>query len=315
MKFHRILLTLFLISTMALLANAQAWRGKGRLTGSVKDTQGKPIEGVAVKLSNDRLQASTEVKTDSKGKWAIAGITGGTWNIDFSKEGYTPKGISTGVLELGYNKSIDIQLEPGKVSTAAGGAPEKKAVPGLDLVQEGNRLVEAKDYAGAVAKFQQAMQVNPDFFELWGDIGQAYERMNKLDEAVDAYKKLLEKQPENKQALMSIANIWLEKKNLDEAKKTLSTLKDEDLTDAGFLYNLGASFYNANDMKDAAHYLQLATQISPQMGDAYLQLGFALASPQLNDKEGAKKAFQKVIELDPNSENAKAAQEYLASMK
>jgi tetratricopeptide (TPR) repeat protein len=314
MKFNRILLTLFFICSVALLANAQAWRGKGRLTGVVTDTQGKPIEGVVVKLANERLQAGTELKTDSKGKWAIAGIAGGTWNIDFSKEGYTSRSISSGVLELSYNKPIELKLEPAKVSTAAGGT-EKKAVPGLDLVQEGNRLVEAKDYAGAIAKFQQAMQLNPDFFELWGDIGQAYERTNQLDQAVDAYKKLLEKQPENKQALMSIANIWLQKKNLDEAKKVLSTLKDEDLTDAGFLYNLGASFYNANDMKDAARYLQLATQVNPQMGDAYLQLGFALASPQINDKEGAKKAFQKVIELDPNSENAKAAQEYLASMK
>ena len=314
MKFHRILLTLFLISTMALLANAQAWKGKGRLTGVVKDNQGKPLEGVLVKLSNERLQAGTEVKTDSKGHWGIGGISGGTWNIDFSKDGYEPRAISTGVLELSYNKPIELSLEPAKASTAAGGT-EKKAVPGLDLVQEGNRLVEAKDYAGGIAKFQQAMQVNPSFFELWGDIGQAYERSNQLDQALDAYKKLLEKQPENKQALMSIANIWLEKKNLDEAKKALSSLKDEDLTDAGFCYNLGASFYNANDMKDAAHYLQKAIEINPTMGDAYLQLGFALASPQMNDKEGAKKAFQKVIELDPSSENAKTAQEYLASMK
>ena len=49
------------------------------------------------------------------------------------------------------------------------------------------------------------------------------------------------------------------------------------------------------------------------MTDAWLQLGFAYYALAAIDK--AKEALQKVIQLEPGSDNAKSAQEFIDSMQ
>ena len=80
---------LFLIFTILLagLAFSQSYRGQGRLTGIVTDQDGKPIEGVRVKLFSVKAAQGLEVMTDAKGEWKAMYIRGGAWNIDFDKAG------------------------------------------------------------------------------------------------------------------------------------------------------------------------------------------------------------------------------------
>jgi Carboxypeptidase regulatory-like domain len=67
----------------AAALSAQVWPGgNGRLDGTVVDQNGNPIADATVQL---RLKGQgPDLETDKKGKWAILGITGGTWNVDVS---------------------------------------------------------------------------------------------------------------------------------------------------------------------------------------------------------------------------------------
>ena len=71
----------------AASVRAQDWRGMGRLAGTVVDDTGAPIEGVTVKAVRGESNAGPTVKTNKKGEFVLAGINGGSWNIDFDKPG------------------------------------------------------------------------------------------------------------------------------------------------------------------------------------------------------------------------------------
>src|SRR5688500_5470278 len=77
-------------------AEAQEWRGMGRVGGKVVDESGKPIEGVTVKatLPEAGNRGPDAIKSNSKGDWAIGGITGGRWALDFEKEGYETRHLA-----------------------------------------------------------------------------------------------------------------------------------------------------------------------------------------------------------------------------
>src|ERR1044071_8145283 len=99
MKINRFLLFLFLLCLFANFAYSQSGpaKGRGRVRGTVKDQSGQPIEGVIVHFEQKSLGAEFDVKTDKKGQWTANGIAGGTWNIDFKKEGFGTKQISSDI--------------------------------------------------------------------------------------------------------------------------------------------------------------------------------------------------------------------------
>lgn len=308
----QVLICLFVILSLAVCASIDAQtgaaKGKARIKGIITDTEGKPLEGVTVSLSSEKLGTSFEVQTDAKGSFMISGMAGGPWNIDFLKEGYSARRISTQVTELGYNKSIDLQLEK-KVMVA----PPQERKPGLDLVEEGNNLREAKDFPGAIAKYEAALQVNPALFAVYGDIARIYNETGDTDKAIDAFNKFIEKDPTNAEAKIELATLLISKNKVEEANKVLAETDLSGITNPYTIYNVGVGLYNAKQSEEAIKYWEKAVTLDPKMTDAYLQIGFAYFSLKNMDK--AKEAFHKVIEIEPGSDNAKSAQEMLDTMK
>jgi len=294
-----------------------AAKGKGRIKGTIKDEQGKPIGGVTVRFSSDKIGTSFDVTSDDKGVWVVNGISAANWNVDFIKEGYDDKKLFTQISELGYNKPMEITMHASAQAPPAaaggGGGNQAKATPGLDLVREGNTLKDNKDYPGAIAKYEAALQANPNLFMVYGDIGESYEANKQPDKAIEAYKKVLEKDPANAQAKVDIARLLLQQKNIEEAKKTLADVDWSKVTDASELYNLGVDFYNLKETQDAIKYWEQAVSVDPKMSEAFLQIGLAYYAAGNSAK--AKENLQKCIALDPNSDSAKQAQELLATIK
>jgi tetratricopeptide (TPR) repeat protein len=307
-RFMFCLLAVFLVF-MALDSNAQtgAAKGKGRASGNVTGPDGKGLEGATVQFTSDKLKTSFELKTDNKGHFGVAGIAGGPWNIDFVKEGYATKRISVQVSELGYNKPINVQLEAATAKAAAA------QTPGMKLLLEGDTLLQSKDYAGAIAKYEAAIQANPALFKAYGNIGNLYMESNQPDKAIEAYKLFLAKEPANQDIKLNIATAYLKQGNIEEAKKALADLQPAQLTNVSALYNVGVGFYNAKETAEAIKYWEMVVARDPSNSDAHLQLGFAYYGQNQPDK--AKQELQKVIDLDPNSENAKSAKEMLDTMK
>src|SRR5512139_996557 len=111
---HRVLVGLLAVVLIATVVEAQGWRGMGRVAGKVTDDEGKPLADVVVKLSLPGA-GGTEVKTNSKGEWAIGGIGRGDWNVDFEKPGYDVVRISVSISEYSRIPPVETKLKKSAV--------------------------------------------------------------------------------------------------------------------------------------------------------------------------------------------------------
>ncbi len=317
-RFLYLWITILVFCAGVPLAGAQAWRGHGRVTGKVTDTKKNPIDGVIVKFNSSKIAASTEVKTNKNGEWTINGIHGGDWDVDFVKEGYQTKAISANLFEASYNPPIEVQMEPAQVASTAvegsgGGGPK------LAKASEGRTLMEQMDYDGAIAKFQEALVENPAVYQIYGDIASAYRQKGDTEKAIENYKLFMEKETAagvttpNQHVRIDLASLYLEKRDLAGAEKYLSMVDESAITDPSIFYNLGVSYYTAQNLDKAISYFEKSVQLDPKYVDGYYQLGLVYMAKNNNAK--AVENFKKVIEIDPNSDAAKEVQEFIDVLK
>lgn len=298
---------------------AQAWRGKGRMSGTVKDVNGNPLEGVVVKFDSAKLQSGTQLTTDKKGAWLMAGIQGGEWSVSFIKEGYKTETRDWNVSSYEYNKPQEIVLQSASGgSVAVGSQPKTPVGPDVTEVLDGRTLLEQKDYAGAIGKFQDGLAKNPTMYQIYGDIAKAQYEAGQPDDAIKSYEMYLQKDKEagnvmpNQQVLLAIVGIYMDKKDMVNAKKYMEGVDESVITDPTIFYNLGVSSTNAGDIDGAIKFFEKSVGVDPKFTDGYYQLAISYVGKANNAK--AIENFKKVIELDPTSDAAKDAQDFIKMM-
>src|ERR1041385_6421085 len=66
---------------MLAVAVAASGQTAGRITGTIKDPDGKPIKGATVRATNEAVNALITSTTDEKGRFAMIGVRSGRWTI------------------------------------------------------------------------------------------------------------------------------------------------------------------------------------------------------------------------------------------
>lgn len=303
--------------TVAALAAGQGWhQGKGRLEGSVTGTKGEPIAGATVALRLDGQ--GPDLKTDEKGRWAILGINGGSWELDVSAPGYQSRKITVTVSEITRIPPMAIQLEPEVQQqpaqevpiTVGGKAISKEAAEALE---KGDAASQAKNYAEAQANYLKALPELPDNVPLLRNLALVYYFDNKPDEALKYARQTVDKDPGNQSAWLIISELELQKGNLDAGQLALSKVSEEKITSPAPYLNLGILFYNKKRPAEAEENFSKAIAKKPDLAEAYYYRG--LTRFQLKRTAEAKADLEKSIELDPSGKDAETAKEILKSMK
>lgn len=302
-SFLRITLLVVVAALIASAAHAQAWRGMGRLAGKVTDEQGKPLEGVTVKLDLPG-SGGTQAKTNQKGEWAIGGIARGTWNVDFDKPGYDTVRITVLVEELTRVPPIETRLKPS--------APDPNVVIQGELVKAAQLLNEQKFaearavYESILAKYPQAYQVEPL-------VARTYYGEKQFDKAIEHLKIAVDKMPAAIENKLLLGNILIERGRPDEGRQVLASVDDSAVKDPATFVNVGISLLNQSKPEEAFVYFEKAIARFPQSGEAYYYR--ALVRLQKGDAAAAKADLQKFLELAPNAPEAAAARKALEQIK
>jgi len=300
-------------------SRAQEWRGgTARVEGTVKSERGDPLEGAKVSLRWGRSShGGPDLTTDKKGHWAILGIVGGPWDVDFEAPGYQTRKISISLSETARNPNVEIQLEP-EVKQAAR-AREEILVGGKKIskdaaaaIDAGNAALEKKDYATARENYLRALPELPDNTALLMGIALAFEADNKPDEALDYTRRVIEKEPENLNARLTIAGIELERGHLDAAKEALSGIPEEKITGSMYL-NMGILMFNKSNLPMAEDYFSKAIAKQADVADAYYFRG--LTRTQGKRAAEARADFLKYLELDPSGKDAGTVKAILDTLK
>jgi Tfp pilus assembly protein PilF len=179
---------------------------------------------------------------------------------------------------------------------------------------EGVALVKAGDDAGAFAKFQEALQLDPNLKPSLIGLATAGIKLGKYAEAASAAETILKTDPNNEAAIRLRFNACLElgdKARLADALVGLAAVEPVKARDG--LLRLAFQAYDASNMPLAKQRFGQAIAIDPTFAQAHYYLG--LVNVSLGASAEARQHFERFLQLAPNDPEANSAREALKYLK
>jgi tetratricopeptide (TPR) repeat protein len=314
MRDVRRLLTAAAVAAALVATALPAAAQTGRVGGTVKDTEGKPIRGATVTAENPSSSPSTfTATTDDRGRFSIIGLRSGTWTITASAPGFTPGGGKVPIRTIGApNPPVDITLAPG--ATGPTGALAGVNTKELQVeLQKADELMNQQNYDGAIAAYQAILAKTPALTMINMQIGRAYRMKKDYDAALGVYKKVLDAEPTNERAKIEIGMTHLEKGDFAAAESALQEAAQGLSASREVFYNLGEVKFAKGETDEAMKYYQRAIDTDPKWGKPVFKLG--LGYLQKADTKMAIEMMEKVIAVEPDSPEAAQAKALIDQLK
>ncbi len=322
MRSRTAILVLFLgAASLPSIAGAQEWRGgRVRAEGLVTDEKGEPVEGCRVVMRWGKSgHGGPDLTTDKKGRFAIFGLQGGPWDVDFEAPGYQTRKITVTLQEGARSPSIDVRLER---------APEKAAAPteqqilvaGKKISKEaaaaisaGNEAMGSKNWSVARENYLKAASELPDNVALLERIAATYLGEGNAEEAVRYARQAADKDPSDAAAWTMVAEIELQRGNLEAGLDALGKVPAEKISNPQPYLNVGILLLNKKKPAQAESAFDRAIAIKPDLADAYYYRGLCRLQEKKN--AGARDDLRKALELAPDAPDAKDIRDLLKTLQ
>jgi tetratricopeptide (TPR) repeat protein len=136
---------------------------------------------------------------------------------------------------------------------------------------------EQEHYRQAESLLQQGLSINPGSTELLYELGVLYEKMGDVDAAIEKMKQVIEKDPENADALNYLGYTYADQNiHLDEAESLIRRALEQEPESGHILDSMGWVHYRQGDYQKARKYLEKAVEkigddpiIFEHLGDVY----------------------------------------------
>jgi tetratricopeptide (TPR) repeat protein len=139
-----------------------------------------------------------------------------------------------------------------------------KSEDAISITREGRILTEAKRYPEAMAKFDEAIALDPTYIDVYLGRGKAFEDQNKLEEALAEYQRAVKLAPKHVSAHMILGN----------------------------------AYRRIGKMPEALRAVEYAVELSP--GEAWMRNILGKLYLQVRDRHNAKVQLQKAVDMEGN---------------
>lgn len=293
----------FMLLSVSFLAG-QEGLGKGRITGTVLDEQGNPIDGVAIVLENV-YNTKLDGSSDGKGHFAVSGMGTGVWTLTATKDGYAPFSQQINVRQLRRNPPLEVVMT--KLTSDAAFLSNDET---MDMFKQADELIEEEKYAEALEIYLVILEKHPDIYQTHLNIGHCYLKQGELDKAEEEFSLVLKKAKEKHgdlekdkttalRALSSLGTLYLQREDFQKAQEYFTQSLELSHEDPTAAYNVGEILFSNQKLDEALQYFELASQIDKSWPAPYLKLGYVY----LNKAEYNKSIenFNQFIQLDPDN--------------
>jgi tetratricopeptide (TPR) repeat protein len=95
-----------------------------------------------------------------------------------------------------------------------------------DWFNQGVQQDQSEDFEGAIASYNQALEIQPDLYEAWFNKGNVFAKLGRFEEAITAYDKAIEFQPNLHEAWHNRGNVLSNLGRLDEANASFNKAQE-----------------------------------------------------------------------------------------
>ncbi len=148
----------------------------------------------------------------------------------------------------------------------------------------------------AIVAYRKALEKNPDVASTWYDLGVAYAAMNQSAEAVDAYTKAVDLDPAMARAFNNRAAVYAQLKDFENAVIDCDHAIALNPNDALAWRNRGLAYHDLGELKKATADYDESIRISGRIAQTYHYRGNVYL--ELDQPERALEDFNHAIHLD-----------------
>lgn len=158
--------------------------------------------------------------------------------------------------------------------------------------------------AREIEMYELALSVRPKFNRARNNLGVAFKRRGRVDEAIEQYRLALDIDPDFTEARSNLASAYYSQGDSERAVTEFRHAARNDDDNAYVHYHLGVLHYHAGDYPAAVQSFRRALSRDRRLADARFFLGETLL--KLGDEDEAMREYERAIEIDPNYIAARA---------
>lgn len=198
----------------------------------------------------------------------------------------------------------------------------EEALPGLAADEQlgvhlriGDTYLRLDRFAEARRAYETAVESLPDEgrAQVLLAIARCHDLEGDRNQAIATVERVLEQDPANVQALQLIADLLGREGREEEAQTYLDRLPETEEIPVDILLNQGIRFYNDEKLDQALENFERVIRRQPETADAYYYRG--LVHLRNGDNGAAAADFEKHLELDPQSQYAEDARQFLEFLR
>lgn len=162
----------------------------------------------------------------------------------------------------------------------------------------GNALKELRDLERAIQFYLKAIKLKPRYPDAYNNLASAHMQLGQTKQAIETYQMALILNPNLVEAHSNLGNLYKAQGKLEDAKRCyLEAIKIKPSFAIAWS-NLAGVFKDLEDFTTAIAYYQEAIRLSPEFADAHSNLGNALKAAGKHDE--AKASYKEAIRLRPD---------------
>jgi tetratricopeptide (TPR) repeat protein len=188
-----------LLTVSAGPSTGQEWQEGVRVTGLVQNLDGENLPGatVAMRVADRPQEGPPPVITDERGRWFLAGLAPGRWEITFQADGYSSSQGWVTIPETGRVAPVEVRLRSLREVSPTFYEGDPSTI--RHWLEKGNDLLRQGFYPEARSEYAKALPVMPAESrpEVLQSVARAYFLEGKTEPAVLTLQRALLLEPED----------------------------------------------------------------------------------------------------------------------
>jgi tetratricopeptide (TPR) repeat protein len=173
------------------------------------------------------------------------------------------------------------------------------------FIDKANSFNAAGNFTEAIKRYKQALEVDPHWTEILGQLGIAYYQIGMYDESIKATSKAIEISPDFAGAYIALSAAYIDKEMYDDAIITLQKAVKIDPDYVLFHYNLGVAYAKKEMFGEAISEWEKAVELAPDSID--IRYNLAMLYVKVRRYKEAEFQLRQTLLLNPNYQPALSA--------